>query len=1093
MKNKIKRISKGDFEVEQSDIQFSETRIVMRVGEGEKYEGSFTLQNRLDGDIRGLVYPSSFRVHCKEQGFEGNPVVIHYTFDGSNMAPGDVEEGKFSIVCNGGEYEIAFTAITEKPFVITEYGKIQNIKDFKKLAMTDFAEAQKLFRAKKFTQLLKYEDDRMISLYSNMRKWSLDEQALEEFLVASKQKERIYLLFQEEEAQLGHYMETKKEVVVITKNTWGYLPVTFHVVGDFLKVDRREITTDDFVGANYYLEYLVDAEKLHAGYNYGKIVMETPYEKREYKVTVHQQARHSEHHDEEKLFFGGLLKSYMSCVSGKMSLNVWTDQAIELVKQLRELAPKNEFYELLMAHVFLRGGRAEEGRWLLENYNYNRFAIGKKVEIGAYYLFLTGLLSKEEVHVKKIVDELNKTYAKHPDSWMLLCMLINLDPQYRNYSERIHVLRQQFFNGANHILLYIEAYICYQEKGSLLKKLGAFELQVLNFATKYNIITEEIALYTASLASQEKAYNERLYQILARAYKLYENPMILTAVCTLLIKGDKKGRLYFAWYRKAVDAELKIAKLYEYYMMSVNTQRMMGPLPRNVVLYFAHGNSLDYKKTAFLYANVLTYEEETSELFANYNEKIEAFAWEQLQKCHIDENLRIIYKRFCSQAGADMERMKAVYDISHTYHIKTDAPNIKYVLVLEKNGTISQRAAYSEEGAQVILYHKSSRIIWESGSGRHYADSIPYEAKRLFYESQFVEMYKEKETLLEKAEEEPVIELSLEHLKQYGIDYFEEEQVFRFISREVRETEEADDDLCYFCFELLKRGQYDKMTLTYLSRYYCGATGDMKKVWYAAREYEVKTHKLSERIITQMLFSETVFHEEAIFADYYNGGAYFRLKLAYLSFAAREYVVKNRDMKEEIIQIMLREHRAGETLADVCKIAVLKFFAGQEYPEELEPVLKSFLHELCERQLVFPFYMNYRESWLREVLLHDKVLISYQAREHGKVKLVYKMDCERSKLQEQHIESLAPMYEDIYVKQFVLFEGERLQYAFKEYCGRRLAQEESGVCVQKRVVEPIGKYGQLNQMSRMGNGLLYDSLQKYQVEEQLAEEIFVTY
>ena len=37
MKNKIKRLSKGDFHIPQPDIIFSETHITMRVGEGVKY------------------------------------------------------------------------------------------------------------------------------------------------------------------------------------------------------------------------------------------------------------------------------------------------------------------------------------------------------------------------------------------------------------------------------------------------------------------------------------------------------------------------------------------------------------------------------------------------------------------------------------------------------------------------------------------------------------------------------------------------------------------------------------------------------------------------------------------------------------------------------------------------------------------------------------------------------------------------------------------------------------------------------------------------------------------------------------------------
>ncbi len=61
--------------------------------------------------------------------------------------PGHVEHGKFTIVCNGGEYDIAFTAIIEKPFVMTRYGKVQSLEDFKKLTYRDAAEAVKLFRS----------------------------------------------------------------------------------------------------------------------------------------------------------------------------------------------------------------------------------------------------------------------------------------------------------------------------------------------------------------------------------------------------------------------------------------------------------------------------------------------------------------------------------------------------------------------------------------------------------------------------------------------------------------------------------------------------------------------------------------------------------------------------------------------------------------------------------------------------------------------------------------------------------------------------------------------------------------------------------
>ena len=46
MKNKIKRFAKGDFHIPQPEIIFPETHITMRVGEGEKYEGSCRMKGK---------------------------------------------------------------------------------------------------------------------------------------------------------------------------------------------------------------------------------------------------------------------------------------------------------------------------------------------------------------------------------------------------------------------------------------------------------------------------------------------------------------------------------------------------------------------------------------------------------------------------------------------------------------------------------------------------------------------------------------------------------------------------------------------------------------------------------------------------------------------------------------------------------------------------------------------------------------------------------------------------------------------------------------------------------------------------------------
>lgn len=1090
MKNKIKQFSKGDFKIQRPDITFSETHVMISVSEGEVYQGSFVIENKKDGNIRGLVYPSSFRVHCLQPGFEGNPVKVSFTYDSTGLLPGYIEQGKFTVVCNGGEYDIAFTAIVEKPFVLTSYGKIQTISDFKKLAMQDFGEARNLFRTKQFYDVLKYEDCRVRNLYGNMRKWSLDEQALEEFLVGIKQKEKIFLTLSAESLEYRDVLEEKKDSFEIIKNTWGYLPIRIRVLGEFIAVDRHEFTTDDFFGNKYQLEYIIRKEKLHAGYNFGKIFVETPYETLVVEISVHQRVIHSDTFGMTGMIAGQGLKDYLACISGKMELNTWIEKAIAQIKQLRELEPNNEHYALVQAHICLRGRREEEAKWILENGNFHKFVIGRKAEVSAYYLYLMALLKKDTVSQMRALDEINRLYIKHPYSWPLLCMLINLDPKYRDYSDRIRVLERQFFNGSNQILLYAEAYTCFQEKVILLRKLDSFEIQILNFATKYKMITKELALYAADLISQQKKYNKKLVQILERAYAMYEDNCILNALCMQLIRGNKVGSEYFKWYEKAVKQELKIAQLYEYYMMSINVQRVKSAFPRMIYLYFLHGINLDYRRTALLYENILTYEDENSEIYQAYKEQIKQFAKEQLQKRHVSDSLRIIYNRFINEDNVTPDDLDALYDICHKYHITTNQKGIKYVLVIEKDGNIRQRVAYTEHGAYVYLYDKESRIVWEAANGMHYADSFSYDAVRLFYEMRFMELCKERMmNRIEEEQESKRVQLSFENLKLYGMDAFNEEDIFLMCTKRIREQEAIEDDfLLYLCFELVKRGMYDKALLNYLSHYYCGATCNMKYLWGKAREYGVVTYELAERILTQMLFSEVIFGEEEIFEDYYTEKPYFRLKQAYLAYASYQYVIRNREMSKNVFAIIMKELYEKEYLADICKAAILKYFSCKDVDSKTQEILRGYLSELCEKRIIFEFYQNYPKQWLKEVQLYDKYIVEHHAKEGNKVKIVYQIG-----EGEIHSETLCPIYDDTYVKEFTLYSGETLYYQFKEEAAGGVIASRKFHYTQEKPISYEGKYGRLNMISELREEEQLEAMLQYKREEEIAKVLFLTY
>lgn len=1097
MKNKIQKFSKGDFHNTHPDVIFQETNLVLIIGEGEVYRGSFVMKSHSEGTIRGLIYPSSFRVRFKDQGFEGNPARVEFVYDGRGLRPGHVETGTFNVVCNGGEYELAFTAIIEKPYVMTSYGKVQSTDDFRKLAIKDYSEAGRLFRSREFYEILKYENERTLYLYDNMRKWSLGEQALEEFLVGIKQKECLFLTLPGEGMLFEDITESTKGTLTLAKNTWGFMPIRIVTEGEFLKVSRSEISTDDFVGNINEIEYLVRPEYLHGGRNYGALKFVTPYETLTYEIEVLQNQSYDEEHRMKELLEAQIIKEYIGYVAGRIELNSWVESATEKMTVLRKMDQQSEMYQLIQAHVFVLGSKMEEAKWILENYNYNRFAIGKNPVINCYYLYLTALIRGKGNHVDRVLDEIGKNYMKHQDFWPLLHMLLHLDSRYRNPFKRIEVLEQQFSYEIHNVLFYLESYLCYQEKPTLLKKLGRFEMQVLNFASKHRLMTKELALYVSNFASQQKHYSDSLFRILERIYKIYNEPMILNTICTLLIKGHKTRARYFEWYQRAVDAELKIAQLYEYYMVTIDENRIRGPLPKSIFLYFMHGNSLNYKKAAFLYANLVSNEEEGSDLYLTFREQMVSFTWRQLEKRHITESLRILYKRFCREEEMTAERMAALRDICFSYEVTTRVQNMNCILVIEQDGAIHQRIPYdAQDGAIICLYDKESRVIWESVEGRYYTDSISYETKRLFYEPRFLEMcrkYAADAGIWEKENEKQ--EVTFENIREAGLTAFDEAEVFRLCSKRIREDNyEEDEFLSYLCFELFKWKQYDKITLMYLANYFCGATRDMKALFKVLKEYAIPSYKIGERIITQMIFSEDAFEEEEIFEDYYMAdNVYFRVKQAYLAYVSREYILRERQLGKLIFDIIANECEANEELADICKVAILKYYSDKEYTGAMEPVLHQIFRQMCEKQIVFPCYLNYKEAWLRENQLYDKVMLEYRAKPGCRVTLYYKMKQGKREELGYRSEVLLPIYESIYLKQFVLYADESINYYFQETRGKEVTTTEKRILEIDKKHTSAGRYGRLNAMTLMSPAKQKKAMLDYKEEDMAAEKMFRIY
>lgn len=102
------------------------------------------------------------------------------------------------------------------------------------------------------------------------------------------------------------------------------------------------------------------------------------------------------------------------------------------------------------------------------------------------------------------------------------------------------------------------------------------------------MISPDVVMQLTYLAGKEKEYDAFLLKILTACYRTAADDGLLREICSQLMKGNRTGKEYFTWYKLAVEREIRLTRLYEFYMQSMDTEQMAGmePIPKMVLMYF---------------------------------------------------------------------------------------------------------------------------------------------------------------------------------------------------------------------------------------------------------------------------------------------------------------------------------------------------------------------------------------------------------------------------------------------------------------------------------------------------------------------------
>lgn len=704
---------------------------------GENVLGSIRLASEDGKFLEGFVYSDEARIIPRDSHVYGREVTLRYGVDVHGLADGDVVSGNIIASMRSGEMEFPVTVKVRDMTYPESFNRVGSLAEFAELAKRDAEEAFRMFRNRSFMEKLCEGNAKAQTLMKGLCLPPYSVEAEEEFLVLLGLKKRVEVSVVKKELTFEHLKETVEEDVVLRRSGWGALSLRVSTASPFIVLPKEEITDEDFVGSVADLPFRINADLLGTTRRTGIIHIEGAGTDLAVKVKASTEllpaANTAIRMEKKKLAF---LRAALDAKIGAMDCAALKRKCTALVMEMRE--PYISSLENALARAYLadatgdRDGFAAAVLDLLKEVHVSSRADEELLR--RYYIYK---YSPSEEKWKSLLTDILTGMHEDPGSPIYLLLDLKVDEDARKLPLSIlSTMRRAASAGACSPFLYAEALKIYEEDISLLTRFDSFTRQVLIFAVRKHLLTEEIAMRAAFLADGEKMYSPLVFMILAGAYEAYPIDAILEAICRLIIKGPARDPKCFPWYARAVDRDFRITRLYEYYLETM-PESYQKVLPLSVRLYFLREASLSDAHRAFLYANIVRNRTEDPETFSKYEEAMRDFAAKSLLEGRVSADYAALYQEFADLK--DVRQAEAFADIAFTGQIFCDNPRICRVVVVTREIRGEESVQLVHGMALVHSYSENTEILFEDARGHRFRSGVAYSKAPLIERRRFMD------------------------------------------------------------------------------------------------------------------------------------------------------------------------------------------------------------------------------------------------------------------------------------------------------------------------------------------------------------------
>jgi len=305
-------------------------------------------------------------------------------------------------------------------------------------------------------------------------------------------------------------------------------------------------------------------------------------------------------------------------------------------------------------------------------------------------------------------------------------------------------------------------------------------------------------------------------------------------------------------------------------------------------------------------------------------------------------------------------------------------------------------------------------------------------------------------------------------VKLYGFNELDVNELYRLADYGVRDSEGfLNEDLMAICLNLYKTGTVNATILTYLISNFNGSVEELTNLFKQGKDRVQEIGLLAENTLAQSMFAN-VYMEYIydVFQTYYSGRNRGLVVKAFLRLSARNYLLRDMQVPNYIFDALFNEIQKGNIDDEVSFMALLLYFSRLErYQAEEKHWIRETVERFIDAGKILPFFKNFN-SFIRlpqDVFL--KTYLVYKTVRPRQVYVKYSFDTGTRPGVHEKVQRMEEIVSGLYVMEFVVFHGERLEYVIPDDPKGNARIIESEVLKKKSFAEKnLNRFELINSM-----------------------------